>query len=159
TFGNLQPPTATTAAATGAPAISVLPDALSGLLAGEQISIDDLKSGKMGTAFALQSSKSASFTVAVSDRVTNTQNVVAMVEGSDRKLKDECVACGAHYDHLGIRQGGTGDNIYNGADDDGSGTVSILEIAHAFATGPKPKRSILFVWHCGEEKGLWGSDY
>jgi len=44
-------------------------------------------------------------------------------------------------------------------DDDGSGTVSILEIAHAFLTGPRPKRSLIFVWHCGEEKGLWGSSY
>jgi len=58
-----------------------------------------------------------------------------------------------------MRTSGSGDRIFNGADDDGSGTVSILEIAHAFLTGAKPKRSLLFVWHCGEEKGLWGSSY
>jgi len=58
-----------------------------------------------------------------------------------------------------MRATGTGDRIYNGADDDGSGTVSILEIAHAFLTGKRPRRSCLFVWHIGEEKGLWGSAY
>jgi Zn-dependent M28 family amino/carboxypeptidase len=60
---------------------------------------------------------------------------------------------------VGKRGDGPGDTIWNGADDDGSGTVAILEIAHAFATGLRPKRSTLFVWHAGEEKGLWGSDY
>jgi len=87
-----------------------------------------------------------------------TQNVVAVIPGTDPTLSKEYVAFGAHMDHVGM--GGNGpDRIFNGADDDGSGTVSILEIAHAFATGPKPKRSMLFVWHCGEEKGLWGSSY
>lgn len=84
---------------------------------------------------------------------------MGIVTGSDPKLKDEFVALGAHIDHVGKRDNMQGDNIFNGADDDGSGTVSILEIAHAMATGPKPKRSILFVWHTGEEKGLWGSSY
>ena len=88
-----------------------------------------------------------------------TENVVAVITGSDPKLKEEYVAFGAHMDHLGTRSSGDGDRIYNGADDDGSGTVSILEIAHAFLTGPRPKRSLIFVWHCGEEKGLWGSSY
>lgn len=91
--------------------------------------------------------------------VTWTQNVVAIVPGSDPTLKSEYVAFGAHSDHVGQRTSGEGDRIYNGADDDGSGTVSILEIAHAFLTGKRPKRSLLFVWHCGEEKGLWGSSY
>jgi hypothetical protein len=59
-----------------------------------------------------------------------------------------------------LHGGGRRDSIYNGADDDGSGTVSVLEIAEAFAKGTiKPKRSILFIWHAGEEKGLWGSEY
>lgn len=89
--------------------------------------------------------------------VSYTQNVVAVIPGSDPKLKEEYVAFGAHIDHVGMRANVEGDNIWNGADDDGSGTVSILEIAHAFLTGPRPKRSLLFVWHTGEEKGLWGS--
>lgn len=90
-----------------------------------------------------------------------TQNVVAVWEGSDPVLKNEMVAIGAHYDHIGINLNARGDDkINNGADDDGSGTVSVLSIAEALAHAPaRPKRSVLFVWHCGEEKGLWGSEY
>jgi Zn-dependent M28 family amino/carboxypeptidase len=111
-------------------------------------------------SFDLSSSKEASFTVAAQKEHVMTQNVVAVLEGSDPVLKNEYVAFGAHYDHVGIGDKPiNGDAIYNGADDDGSGTVSVMAIAEAFAKGPAPKRSILFVWHCGEEKGLWGSRY
>ena len=143
-----------------------------------------------------------------------TRNVVAVLPGSDRKLRGEYVAIGAHSDHIGYRATGpvdhdslhlslqpryfamenpTGaplsaearlamqarlaairvnldsvhalrpvrrDSINNGADDDGSGSVTVLEVAQAFARGRvKPKRSLLFVWHTGEEKGLLGSRY
>ncbi|HXT15771.1 MAG TPA: M20/M25/M40 family metallo-hydrolase [Gemmatimonadaceae bacterium] len=134
------------------------------------------------------------------------RNVVAILPGSDPKLKGEYVAIGAHNDHIGfnhepvdhdslrafntvVRPHGADDpereaspeeqtrirgildslrkvntprkdSIDNGADDDGSGTVAALEIAEAFAAAPtKPKRSLVFVWHAGEEKGLWGSEY
>lgn len=94
-------------------------------------------------------------------RTRRTNNVVGIIEGTDPKLKDTYVAFGAHYDHTGFRESGQpGDDlINNGADDDGSGTVAILAIARAFAQGPKPKRSLLFVWHAGEENGLLGSRY
>ena len=97
-------------------------------------------------------------------RTRFTRNVVGIVEGTDPKLKDTYVLYGAHYDHTGYREGGPrpgqpDDIINNGADDDGSGTVGIMAIARAFAVGPKPKRSILFVWHAGEESGLLGSRY
>ena len=94
-------------------------------------------------------------------RTRLTHNVVGIVEGADAKLKETYVAFGAHYDHVGFRESGNpGDDlINNGADDDGSGTVSIMSLAKAFATGPKPKRSLLFVWHAGEENGLLGSQY
>src|SRR5213075_2735981 len=87
-----------------------------------------------------------------------SSNVVGFLEGSDKK--DEFVFITAHYDHLGKR----GDSvIYYGADDDGSGTVSVLELAEAFAkakaAGKGPRRSIVFMTVSGEEKGLWGSDY
>ncbi len=137
------------------------------------------------------------------------RNVVAMIRGSDPKLRDEYVAIGAHNDHIGwstrpvahdsiyvvnhlFRAGGADDrppqldaaqqaqvnaliadirkrsngasarpdSIYNGADDDGSGSVSALEIAQYFAAQKvKPKRSLLFVWHVGEEAGLYGSEW
>ena len=84
----------------------------------------------------------------------NSRNVLAYIEGSNSKLKDEFVILGAHYDHIGITEGG----IFNGANDNGSGTVGLLEIAQAMAT-QKTERSVLFVWFTGEEKGLWGSKY
>ena len=137
------------------------------------------------------------------------RNVVAVIRGSDPKLRDEYVAIGAHNDHIGwstgpvahdsiyivnhlFRTGGADDqpphldaaqqaqvntliadirrrtngasarpdSIYNGADDDGSGSVSALEIAQYFASQKvKPKRSLLFVWHVGEEEGLYGSEW
>src|SRR5215216_2809687 len=84
------------------------------------------------------------------------QNVAGILEGSDPKLKDEYVVFSAHYDHLKTSAGG---EVYNGADDDGSGTVSVLEIAQAFAMGLRSKRSILILFHTGEELGLFGSEY
>jgi hypothetical protein len=122
-------------------------------------------------AFDLDPAKRISVTIAGQTDSLNTQNVVAMIEGSDPILKKEFVAVGAHYDHVGTgpaggngrapaADGNTTDIIYNGADDDGSGTVSLLSMAEALAHSPRrPKRSVLFVWHCGEEKGLWGSEY
>ncbi|HEX8637608.1 MAG TPA: M28 family peptidase [Pyrinomonadaceae bacterium] len=116
--------------------------------------------GAMPT-FGFNSSKTASVTVAAQPDTAMTQNVVALWEGSDPTLKAEMVAIGAHYDHDGVRPNAPGpDKIWNGADDDGSGTVAVLSIAEALAKAKtRPKRSILFVWHAGEEKGLWGSEY
>ncbi|MCY1721318.1 M20/M25/M40 family metallo-hydrolase [Prolixibacteraceae bacterium Z1-6] len=85
------------------------------------------------------------------------QNVIAIVEGSDPVLKNECVVISAHYDHVGVDENG---EVYNGADDNGTGTVALLEIAEAFQTmKKKPKRSIVFAWVTAEEKGLFGSSY
>ena len=87
----------------------------------------------------------------------NSENVLAFIEGSEKP--DEIIVISAHLDHEGIKNG----KIYNGADDDGSGTVAILEIAQAFQmavkAGKSPKRSILFLHVTGEEKGLLGSRY
>jgi hypothetical protein len=115
-------------------------------------------------------------------RTQLSHNVVAIVEGSDPQLKNAYVAFGAHYDHVGYAQGevtndGNGprrqglppnafpkagaenDRIWNGADDDGSGTVAMMALVKAFSEGPRPKRSLLFVWHTGEESGRYGSLY
>jgi len=87
-------------------------------------------------------------------------NVIAVVRGSDPTLRNTFVAYGAHYDHIGIVTPVRGDSIANGADDDGSGSMSLLAIARALQQAPvKPKRSTLFVWHIGEEKGLLGSSW
>lgn len=111
--------------------------------------------------FELKASKKIGLAVSLKSDTLYTQNVVGILEGSDPVLRNEYVAIGAHYDHVGMNPFAPGeDKIWNGADDDGSGTVSVLNIAEAFAKGAqRPKRSILFIWHAGEEKGLWGSDY
>ncbi|MGV3618479.1 MAG: M28 family peptidase [Fimbriimonas sp.] len=83
-------------------------------------------------------------------------NVVGLIEGTDPTLKAEIVGIGAHLDHLGVVNGVT----YWGADDDGSGSAALIQVAAAFAANPvKPKRSILFMAFCGEEMGLIGSGY
>lgn len=99
-----------------------------------------------------------SLNLKTSRETKRSENVVGLLEGSDPRLKDEVVVLTAHYDHVGIHPA-TGE-IYNGADDDGSGTSMILELAEAFVTNPKkPARSILFMTVAGEEKGLLGSSY
>jgi Zn-dependent M28 family amino/carboxypeptidase len=86
--------------------------------------------------------------------------VAGLLRGGDPGLKETCVLLTAHYDHIGARPAGKGDGIYNGANDDGSGTVAVIEIAAALATlKQRPKRSILFVTFFGDEKGLLGSRY
>jgi Zn-dependent M28 family amino/carboxypeptidase len=95
-------------------------------------------------------------------RVRNfeSQNVVAMLPGSDRRLSEEAVLYTAHYDHLGIRADIQGDNIFNGADDNATGCGILLEIARAFSGAAiKPRRSILFAAVTAEEQGLLGSEY
>ena len=92
----------------------------------------------------------------VETKLVNSMNVLGYLEGSDPELKDEAIVIGGHLDHLGRR----GDYIFNGADDDGSGSVGVMEIAEAFTKNPdKPKRSIVFALWTGEEKGLLGSTY
>ena len=86
----------------------------------------------------------------------SSYNVVGIVRGSDPRWNKTYVAYGAHYDHSGIQSGASPDSIMNGADDDGSGTVALLALAKSFKSNP-PRRSVLFVWHTAEEKGLIGS--
>jgi Zn-dependent M28 family amino/carboxypeptidase len=102
-------------------------------------------------------------TVTITARRTSTQaqppNVVGIIEGSDPNLRDTYVVISAHIDHVGVGSpDATGDSIYNGADDDASGTSAMIEVAQAFAALPvKPARSIIFLGVSGEEKGLFGS--
>jgi Zn-dependent M28 family amino/carboxypeptidase len=134
------------------------------LFAGEKLDYETLKKqitdGQIGASFDLTAAKQMNFAVKASTDPLSTQNVVAVLEGSDPTLRSEYVAVGAHYDHVGVgNPDQNGDKIFNGADDDGSGTVAVLAIAEALARGPKPKRSVILIWHTGEEKGLWGSEW
>ena len=147
------------------PSIVVSPEIANALFAGETQSATSIFNASYGSSssspFAMSSQKTVTLNIANNSETVPTQNVVAVWEGSDPVLKAEYVALGAHYDHVGSGCPRAGDdNICNGADDDGSGTTALLGMAEALAKAPtRPKRSILFVWHTGEEKGLWGSRY
>ncbi len=105
---------------------------------------------------ALFPSFSALDTVPTARRRTAV-NVVGVLRGSDAVLKDSIVLIDAHYDHLGIGRPVQGDSVFNGADDDASGTVAVIEIARALARGPRPKRTVVFAATTGEEVGLLGT--
>lgn len=147
------------------PSIVISPEIANALFAGERQTASGVFNASYGTGqptpFVMNDQKKVTLSLASNIETVPTQNVVAVWEGSDPLLKMEYVALGAHYDHVGSGCPRVGnDTICNGADDDGSGTSALLGMAEALAKSPtRPKRSVLFVWHCGEEKGLWGSRY
>jgi hypothetical protein len=149
----------------GLPVILLRPDAAATLFAGEKMEWADVakaaSSGAPPAGFELRPDKRFTFAATVETLKATSQNVVGVIEGSDPVLKKEYVGLSAHYDHLGTTDTPVnGDRVYNGADDDGSGTTAVLAIAEAFShANHRPKRSMLFIWHVGEEKGLWGSRY
>src|SRR5207244_8966631 len=102
----------------------------------------------------------ANITIKTALREIDSKNVIAKLEGSDPKLKDEYIIYTAHWDHMGRDTTLKGDQIFNGAIDNASGTAALLEIAEAYTKLPTPpKRSILFLSVTGEEKGLIGAKY
>jgi Zn-dependent M28 family amino/carboxypeptidase len=115
-------------------------------------------------SFELASSKKLALKVAVKTESGHSQNIIGILEGADPVLKNEYVVISAHPDHIGFAAPlPDGHNINNGADDDGSGCAGLLALARSYAEGAakgiRPKRSIVFAWLAGEEKGLWGSQY
>ena len=96
------------------------------------------------------------FTFDADRQIKRDRNVIGLFTGSDDDLKHEVVLFSAHYDHVGV---GADGQIFNGSDDNGSGTSALLEIAKAFGKGPSPRRSVAFLWVSGEEKGLLGSKW
>lgn len=136
------------------------PELADALLAGTGKTLADihaeLKSQKKPQPLLLEN-VNAKINVEVEDTEIEVPNVLALLEGSDPVLKNEVVVYTAHFDHVGTNEKG---EIFNGADDDGSGTTALLEIAEAYAlNNERPKRSVLFLWVSGEEKGLLGSRY
>ena len=119
-------------------------------------SIEDFSLGKKDALKKIKPKK-ISYKIDYISKKIISENVLGYLEGSD--LKDELLVITSHYDHLGIKNG----EIYNGADDDGSGTVAVMDIAEAFvkakADGNGPRRSILFMTVTAEEKGLLGSEF
>ena len=143
----------------GAPTISVSREIANAILENTGKTIDELK-GSIETAMKPASREISGTKLTIESEATvklvQCRNVLGMIEGSDPELKKEVVVIGGHMDHLGQFDS----YIYNGADDNASGSVGVLTAARAFAANPvKPKRSILFALWTGEEKGLYGSRY
>jgi len=132
-------------------------------LSGAQVFYGGGQNAKLDS-FALNTRKTINIHVGVTSTPGHGENVVGMIEGSDPVLKNEYVVMSAHLDHIGLSvPTADGHNVNNGADDDGSGSTGLLGIAHAYAEGAakgiRPKRTVIFLWNGGEEKGLLGSQY
>jgi hypothetical protein len=150
------------------PVITAGVDLTTALFQGERLSGAQVFDGAAASirldSFELAPEKTLSLHLAVTSEPGHTENVVAMVEGGDPRLRNEFVLLTAHLDHVGLGlPDATGDTVFNGADDDGSGSAALMAIAHAFADGAargvRPRRTVVFLWAAGEEKGLWGSQY
>ncbi|MGH9465933.1 MAG: M28 family peptidase [Terriglobales bacterium] len=173
----------------GVPELVAGPALINALFQGEKVSAAAAMGGGTLPSFAFAAGKTISGNVAITTTHNHTENIIAMLPGSDPALRDQYVVISAHVDHIGmsatpnctegnpVLAAGDStdfgltmapdqkdcDGINNGADDDGSGATALLGIAHAYATGAakgiRPKRTMVFAWFAGEEKGLWGSQY
>lgn len=147
---------------TQAPVITVSASVANAIIAKAKSGIKDLTAKIAANGKPDSKVLKTAFEANLVSKITpiKAENVLGLLEGSD--LKDEIVVISAHYDHVGVHGEGA-DKIHNGADDDGSGTTGVLEIAEAFvkakAEGHGPRRSILFLTVVGEEKGLLGSEW
>jgi len=141
------------------PVITISREMADAVLEASGQKIDDLKKSIESTckpASRELPGTRLTLSTALKTALVHGQNVLGFVEGSDPVLRNEVVVVGAHLDHLGRR----GDYVFNGADDNGSGSVGVLNLARAFALNPdKPKRTVLFCLWTGEEEGLLGSRY
>ncbi|MFB3855567.1 MAG: M20/M25/M40 family metallo-hydrolase [Vicinamibacterales bacterium] len=143
----------------GAPTITVTREIANAILEGTGQTIDELKAAIEKTLKPVSKEiAGAKVTIATTSKTSlvRCKNVLGMIEGSDPKLKDEYFVIGGHFDHNGRWE----DYIWNGADDNGSGSIGVVAIAKAMAANPvKPKRTIIFALWTGEERGLLGSRY
>ncbi|MBT8386340.1 MAG: M20/M25/M40 family metallo-hydrolase [Ignavibacteria bacterium] len=127
------------------------------LLSGDKFSFQEISkevdNGELPKPFLLN--KTVKLDYKTCNQIRTSRNILGIIEGTDEELLDEYVTFGAHYDHVGVMEG----EIYNGADDNGSGTVAILEAARRMSLLKENRRSILVIFHAAEEKGLLGSKY
>jgi len=133
------------------------------ILAALGMDLADLRS-RGGEAVRWDDARSVSVELEATVQIlidTGAPNVAGILPGSDPELRDEYVVFSAHMDHVGVGEpDASGDSIYNGADDDASGTVTVVELAEAFASLElRPRRSLIFLTVSGEERGLWGSGW
>jgi hypothetical protein len=158
----------TTPACPAAPNVTVGMEFTNSLLQGEKVdgaqAFAATETNAKEDSFELNAAKKLTLHLDVHSEEGHAENVIGILEGSDPVLKDEYVVMSAHLDHIGLSAPlPDGHNVNNGADDDGSGSTGLLGVAHAYAEGAakgiRPKRSIIFLWNGGEERGLWGSQY
>ena len=151
-----------------APAVTAAMELTNALFQGEKLSgaqvFYNTGANAKQDSFALEAAKKLAIHVGVKSEPGHGENVIGILEGGDPVLKNEYVIMSAHLDHIGLSAPlPDGHNVNNGADDDGSGSTGLLAIAHEYAEGAakgmRPKRSIIFLWNGGEEKGLLGSQY
>jgi hypothetical protein len=146
-------------AADRAPIVDVNDAALAEILAAGGVDVAKIRAD---SAMVIMSDPGLKIMLDLKETVlskTTAPNTIGILEGTDPTLKHEYLVYSGHMDHVGISSGKP-DSINNGADDDASGTVGVVELAEAFSqSGARTKRSILFITVSGEEKGLWGSDY
>jgi hypothetical protein len=139
------------------PVVCVLPEVAKMILDGEEKSYEEIdrmfKESEEVTGFNVD--KQFEFDLVVKEEIQYSRNVVGIIEGTDDILKTEYVSIGAHYDHEGIRNG----EVYNGADDNASGTVAVMEAGKLLAETKSNKRSIILMLYSAEERGLYGSRY
>jgi Zn-dependent M28 family amino/carboxypeptidase len=157
-----------TARTPGVPSITAGVDLINAIFQNEKLSAAQVFEGAAANArldsFPLAAEKKLSLHTAVTSTKGHTENVVGILEGRDPVLKNEFVVMSAHLDHIGLAvPDASGDTVNNGADDDASGSAGLLAVAHRYAEGAakgiRPKRTMIFLWVAGEEKGLWGSQY
>lgn len=131
------------------------------LFNGAQVSLDRiLADAEAGLAHSFALNGTAAIKTVTHFSQMQSENIIGVLPGSDPRLRDEYVVVSAHLDHLGNHPAADGsDGLYNGAYDNGSGIACLIEIARNLASGPRPKRSVLFVALTGEEKGEQGSEY
>ncbi len=135
------------------------PDSLSTpVVLARRGALPDAVDRSLGSGIAVPSGWSARLRSSARIRTERAMNTVGWIRGSDPELRDQYVVLTAHMDHVGVGAAVDGDSIYNGADDDGSGVATILEVAEAFGDAESPpRRSVVFMTVSGEEKGLLGS--
>jgi Zn-dependent M28 family amino/carboxypeptidase len=140
----------------------VTPQVAEALMAGERVEGAALVAGAETRNYPASFQLAKSIAVSVTPKTTTGHrpyNVVAILTGSDPVLRNEYLAIESHLDGAVGTRAVNGDDIYNSADDNASGSAGNLAIAEALAAGPRPKRSVIFLWDSGEERGLWGTRF
>jgi Zn-dependent M28 family amino/carboxypeptidase len=142
--------------------VMVTPNVADALMAGERVAGSTLVRGAEAQDYPPSFQLTKPVTLNITAKATTDHkpyNVVATLPGSDSILRNEYLVIESHLDGAVGSRAVNGDSIYNAADDNASGSVGNLAVAEALAKGPRPKRSIIFLWDSGEERGLWGTRY